>query len=80
MTTELPEAFDPAQEQGNSWELIPVGEYVAQVTEASVTQPKSGNGHMLLLVWKILEGEFEDRRLWQRITFLHPNEMAQSMG
>jgi hypothetical protein len=80
MSTQLPETFDTSQEEGNSWGLIPVGEYVAQVIETSVAPPKSGNGYMLTLVWKILEGEYENRQLWQMITYLHPNEVAQTIG
>ncbi len=80
MSTEFPEEFHTDQEAGNSWELIPVGEYVAQVIEATVAPPKSGNGYMLTLVWKILEGQYENRQLWQTITFLHSSEVAQSIG
>jgi hypothetical protein len=80
MTMELPEDFDPTQEQGNSWDLIPLGEYIAQVIEASVAPPKSGNGYMLTLVWKILEGEYENRQIWQTVTYLHSSEVAQQIG
>jgi hypothetical protein len=80
MSTEFPETFDPTQEQGNVWDLLPPGEYVAQAIEATVAPPKSGNGYMLTLVWKILEGEYENRQIWQTVTFLHSNEVAQSIG
>ena len=44
MNTQFPETFDPETQEGNSWELLPVNEYVAQIVEASVQQPKSGDG------------------------------------
>ena len=34
----------------------------------------------LALTWKIVEGEFQDRQLWQRITFVHSSEQAQTIG
>ena len=75
MNTQFPETFDPETQEGNSWELLPVGEYVAQIVEASVQQPKSGDGFYLALTWKIIEGELEDRQLWQRITFVHSSRI-----
>ena len=36
MNTQFPENFDPRTQEGNSWDLLPVGEYVAQIVEASV--------------------------------------------
>ena len=30
MTRQFPETFDPTTQEGNSWEVLPVGEYVAQ--------------------------------------------------
>jgi hypothetical protein len=80
MNTQFPETFDPETQEGNSWELLPVGEYVAQIVEASIQPPKSGDGCYLALTWKIVEGEFEDRQLWQRITFVHSSEQAQTIG
>ena len=63
MSTEFPEIFDPETQEGNSWDPLPVGEYVAQIVEASVQQPKSGDGYYLALTWKIAEGEFEGRQV-----------------
>ncbi len=80
MTTQFPETFDPETQEGNSWELLPADEYVAQVVEASIQPPKSGDGCYLALTWKIVEGEFQDRQLWQRITFVHSSEQAQTIG
>src|SRR5262249_43720573 len=80
MTTEFPETFDPETQEGNAWELLPVGEYVAQIVEASIQPPKSGDGCYLALTWKIVVGEFKDRQLWQRITFVHSSEQAQTIG
>jgi hypothetical protein len=80
MATELPEDFDPKTQDGNSWELLPVGEYVAQIVEVTVMQPKTNDGYYVALTWKISEGDYEGRQAWQRITFLHSSEQAQTIG
>jgi hypothetical protein len=77
---EFPEPFDPETEEGNSWELIPVGEYVAQAVEGRIAPPKSNDGYALTLTWKILEGEHEGRQVWQHITYMHSNEQAETIG
>jgi hypothetical protein len=80
MNTQFPETFDPTTQEGNSWDVLPAGEYVAQVVESSVQQPNSGDGYHLALTWKIIEGDYEGRQVWQRVTYLHSNEQAQTIG
>ena len=80
MTTQFPETFDPTTQEGNSWDVLPVGEYVAQIVEASIQQPNSGDGYYLAVTWKIIEGDSEGRQVWQRITYLHSSEQAQTIG
>jgi hypothetical protein len=80
MSTEFPETFDPTTQEGNSWDVLPVGEYVAQIVEASIQRPNSGDGYHLALTWKIIQGGYEGRQAWQRITYLHSSEQAQTIG
>ena len=80
MSTQFPETFDPTTQEGNSWDVLPVGEYVAQIVEASIQQPNSGDGYHLALTWKIIKGDYEGRQVWQRITYLHSSEQAQTIG
>jgi hypothetical protein len=80
MSTQLPETFEPENQEGNSWDLLPVGEYAATIVEIAVTQPKSGDGYHVAIVWKIDEGACEGRQIWQRITYIHSSEQAQTIG
>jgi hypothetical protein len=80
MTTQFPETFDPTTQEGNSWDVLPASEYVAHAVEASIQQPHSGDGYYLALTWKIIEGDYEGRQVWQRITYLHSSEQAQTIG
>ena len=59
MTTQFPETFDPTTQEGNSWAVMPVGKYVAQIVEAIIQPPHSGDGCYLALIWKIIEGDYE---------------------
>jgi len=78
--TLLPEAFDPATQEGSKFNLLPIDIYKAQITDASVSQPKSGDGWGIELSWQITEGEYEGRYAFQRITFLHSNVQATAIG
>jgi hypothetical protein len=78
MSMEFPEAYIPTDLGG--FELLPPGEYLAQAIEGRIAPPKSGNGCQLTLIWKILEGEYEGRQVWQNIGFLHPKAVAQFHG
>ena len=79
-TTVLPEAFNPEEQEGSNFDVLPKGEYVAQIIDASVSQPKSGNGYGINFTWQITEGEYENRYAWQRITFQHSSNQAQQIG
>jgi hypothetical protein len=49
-STVLAEAFDVANEEGTPTpEVLPVGNYVASITEARVSTLKSGKGQAVLI-------------------------------
>jgi hypothetical protein len=79
MSMEFPEGpYTPTDLGG--FEPLPPGEYVAQAIEGRIAPPKTGNGYALTLTWKILEGEFENRQIWQNISYVHPKPGAQYYG
>jgi Protein of unknown function (DUF669) len=80
MAKQLPETFEPENQDGNTWDLLPAGEYLAQIVEADVLQPRSLDGYFLALTWRVLDGEFEGRQVWQRVTYAHSSEQAQTIG
>lgn len=73
-------SFDPGAEEGTNFDLIPVGVYVAEIIEAGLSTPKSGLGSMLNLTWRIIEGDYEGRQIWDRLCYLHPNLQTQSIA
>jgi hypothetical protein len=72
--------FDPEQQEGSSFELIPKGEYTAEIIEAAISVPKSGDGHMLALTWKILDGDYEGQQVWDTLCYQHSNQMTQDIA
>jgi len=80
MSMEFPEDFDPSTEQSSTFDPVPPGEYVAQIIEAEIRQPRSGDGYALNLTWQILEGAHEGRQIWQWISYVHSGEQTQSIA
>ena len=58
--------------------MLPVGEYVAQIVEAASSSRI--RRRLLLRDLEIIEGDSEGRQIWQRITYLHLSEQAQTIG
>ena len=72
-------SFDPSTEEGSA--LIPNGVYLAEITSATTAETKNGTGHMLHLTWRIIEGEQENRYVWQSLIYAHTeSEMAVKIG
>jgi hypothetical protein len=73
-------SFDPETQEGTGFDLISPGDYVAQVIGANIRQPKSGDGHMLALTWKICDGEYEGRQVWETLCYQHSNPTTQDIA
>lgn len=73
-------AFDPNQQEGSHYEVIPAGEYTAEIVDALITQPKSGDGDMLRLVWNVADGDFEGRKIFQTLCYQHSNSTTQDIA
>jgi hypothetical protein len=72
--------FDPETQEGGNFALIPPGNYLAEIIEAAIRQPKSGDGHMLGLTWRIVDGEYEGRQIWQTLCYQHSNAQTQDIA
>lgn len=72
--------FNPDEQEGSNFEPIPAGEYVAEIVDVAISQPKSDDGHMLRLVWRVVEGDFENRQVWQTLCYQHSNPTTQDIA
>jgi hypothetical protein len=79
-STVLDEAFDTENEEGSSFDLLPPNKYAAEIDDAHVAITKSGEGQMVNLRWRIVEGDYENRVLFQSILIQHTSADAQRIG
>jgi Protein of unknown function (DUF669) len=77
----LDEAFDVENEEGTPpLTLLPPGKYAAEVVDAYVAPTKNGRGQMVHLRWTIVEGDFENRLIFQSCIIQHDSADAQKFG
>lgn len=74
--------FDPnaVPENDRNFDPIPGGDYLMQVTESEIVPTKSGEGDILKLTIEVMEGPFENRKIWDNLNIRNPNAQAQSIA
>jgi hypothetical protein len=55
--------------QEMKFENVPKGTYLAEIDEAKYGMSNSSGKSMITLTWKIIEGEYENRKLMQFLSF-----------
>lgn len=70
---------DPEDIPSGSYEPLPPGQYEALVDKSEIKDTKKG-GSMIVLTWKVLEGDYAGRLIWQNITWSNANEKAEAIG
>jgi Protein of unknown function (DUF669) len=80
-STVLGEAFDIDSEEGSpAVSLLPPGKYAAEIEDGQVGPTKNGNGQAVNLRWRVVDGEYENRVVFQSILITHTSEQAQKIG
>lgn len=67
---------DPTPQYG----AIPAGEYEVIITESEAKQTSRGDGTYLALTMEIQSGEFQGRKLWDRLNLDNPNQKAVAIA
>jgi hypothetical protein len=67
-------------EATSSFELIPVGWYMAEIEKAEVKKTKDGSGSYLKLVHSIVGEKYSGRKLFHNITLTNNNQTAVDIG
>ena len=74
-------SFDASQvEPTNSFDVLPAGEYRAALVESKREPTKSGTGEMLKLTFQVLGGEYQNRKVFDRINIKNASAKAQEIG
>lgn len=72
--------FNPDQVQDEQRELLPPGQYIAQIIESDLVATKTGSGQMLKLTFEIVDGPLAKRRLWENLNIQNSNAQAQEIA
>lgn len=61
--------YDENAEPAADFSPIPSGEYEAEIVNSTIEEisKKQSSGKCLVLVWKIVNGDYEGRQIWQRL-------------
>mgnify|MGYP000024874843 CR=1 FL=1 len=70
-------------EPAGSFEPLPAGEYICVITDSDMVPTKSGEGQFLKLDLQVVDGEFKNRKLFDRLNLKNKNtktvEIAQKV-
>jgi hypothetical protein len=79
------EAFGGAYQTGScepaaDYEALPPGKYTVGIEAAEVKQTKKGDGHYLELRLCVLDEQFRNRKIWDRINIQNPSQECVQIG
>ena len=63
-----------------SFDPIPVGEYLVVISDSDIKPTSKGTGKYLQLVYDVIDGEYQGRKLFDRLNILNENDTAQKIG
>ena len=78
---QLGQNFDATTVEPNApIELLPPGDYLAQIVQSEMRPTKNGSGQFLWLEMDILEEQYSGRKLWDRLNLVNPNQQAAEIA
>lgn len=69
--------FKPSEVPPSEYELLPAGEYPAVIASADLKVCESKSGHMIVLEFSILGGQYDGRKIIERLNIVNASEKAQ---
>ena len=73
--------FDARQvEPQKALDPIPAGWYNAKITESEMKPTKDGEGTMLALTLQVIDGQYANRKLFDRLNLQNKNAVAQNIA
>jgi hypothetical protein len=68
------------EKRENSYELLPAGDYIAQVTDSAIAPLKSGQGQGLKLTVSILQEGYNGRKVFCNLNVQHTNPTTEQIS
>lgn len=72
--------FNPEDHQGRDFQPLPEGKYKVMVNDSDIKPNKAGTGEVLKVVFKVIEGPYENRLLFHYFNIKHTNSKAEDIG
>lgn len=63
-----------------SFDPLPVGEYLVVISDSDIKPTSKGTGKYLQLVYDVIDGEYQGRKLFDRLNIINESETAQKIG
>jgi hypothetical protein len=77
----LETAFETEKEEGTpAIELLPMDRYTAEISQATAGPTKNGKGYAVNLAWRVCEGQYEGRQVFQTCLLQHDNADVMRWG
>jgi hypothetical protein len=75
------EGYDASKfEPNNDFDPLPAGDYNVVIVNSERKKTKSGTGEMLKLELQVLDGKFQNRKLWDQLNIRNPSDVAQKIA
>jgi hypothetical protein len=75
-------AGDEAALNSNDFDRTPLpdGKYNVEITDSDYRDNSTGTGSYVMVEFRVIDGEYADRKLWGNYNIVHSNEQAQEIG
>lgn len=74
------DGFNANDYEPQDFDVLPAGEYMACIVDSEMKPTKKGDGQILNLTLQVMEGQYKNRKFWERINYLNPSAKAQKIG
>lgn len=64
----------------DNFEPLPAGEYTVEIVDSDVKPTRAGTGELIAMTLRVVDGEYENRRIWTNINHRNSNPKAQMIG
>lgn len=75
------DGFNAAEVEPNEgFDVLPAGEYRVCIVNSNRKPTKRGDGQIIEFEMQVLDGQYQNRKVWERINFINPNPTAQQIA
>jgi hypothetical protein len=74
------QGFDANAVKPTTFDVLPAGEYEVAIVSSSVHPTSKGDGQYLKLEMQVLNGEFQNRKLFDQLNLWNPSAQAQEIA